>query len=69
MNELLRALDIIIDDYLNFDSESQHQANSLSTSITTLNFFAYVVFMKNLMSMTNSIAIQFQAEKIRFANS
>ena len=64
MDEMLQALDIIIDDHLNFDSESRQQANSLSTSIKTLNFFTYLIFMKNLMSMTNSITTQFQAEKL-----
>ena len=64
MDEMLQALDIIIDDHLNFDSESRKQANSLSTSIKTLNFFTYLVFMKNLMSITNSITTQFQAEKL-----
>jgi hypothetical protein len=63
-DEIVEALHTTIDDHINFDKESRQQANSISTNITTFNFIVYLVFMKNLMAMTNSITTEFQAEKL-----
>ncbi|CAF3208174.1 unnamed protein product [Rotaria sp. Silwood2] len=64
IEEILQALDMITDDHINFDQEYRRQANSISTSIKAFNLFTYLIFMKNLMSMTNSITTKFQAEKL-----
>ncbi|CAF4066398.1 unnamed protein product, partial [Rotaria sordida] len=64
IDEILEALDMITDDHIAFDQESRQQANSIITNNKTFNFFTYLVFMKNLMCMTNSIATQLQAEKL-----
>ncbi|CAF4027517.1 unnamed protein product [Adineta steineri] len=64
IDEILRALDMITEDKLNFDLETRQQSNSINKNIRTFNFFTYLIFMKNLMSMTNSITTQFQAEKL-----
>jgi len=62
LDEVVQALNTITNDDASFDSESRQEARSINTSITTFNFMTYLVFMKNLMAMTNSITIQFQAE-------
>ncbi len=64
IDEILQALNMITEDKINFDLETRQQSNSISKNIRTFNFFTYLIFMKNLMSMTNSITTQFQAEKL-----
>ncbi|CAF4097276.1 unnamed protein product [Rotaria sordida] len=64
IDEILEALNMITDDHITFDQESRQQANSIIINIKTFNFFTYLVFMKNLMCMTNSITTQLQAEKL-----
>ena len=64
LDEVVEALNTITNDNASFDSESRQEAGSINTCITTFNFMTYLVFMKNLMVMTNSITTQFQAEKL-----
>ena len=64
IDEILRAVNIITEDKINFDLETRQQSNSIGKNIRTFNFFTYLIFMKNLMAMTNSITTQFQAEKL-----
>jgi hypothetical protein len=63
-SEIITALEATANDYNNFDKESRQQAKSISTNMLTFNFITYLVFMKNLMSMTNSITTQLQAEQL-----
>jgi hypothetical protein len=61
-DEVVQALNAITDDDANFDSEARQEARSINTCIKTFNFMTYLVFMKNLMAMTNSVTTQFQSE-------
>ena len=63
-DEVIQALDTTANDQTNFDQESRQQAKSTTSNVLTLNFITYLVSMKNLMAMTNSITIHFQAKKI-----
>ncbi len=64
VSEVVQSLDLIVEDHINFDQESRQEANSISTNMKTFNFLTYLVFMKNLMAMTNRITTEFQAEKL-----
>ncbi len=64
LDKIIRAFDTIADDNINFDKDSRQQARSISNNIGTFNFITFLVFMKNLMAMTNSVTTQFQAEKL-----
>ncbi|CAM4949812.1 unnamed protein product [Rotaria socialis] len=63
-DELIKSFGTIVDDRIHFDKESRQGAHSINTNLTTFNFITYLVFMKNLMAMTNSITTQFQAEQL-----
>ena len=55
---------MITENKINFDLETRQHSNSISKNTRTFNFFTYLIFMENLISMTNSITTQFQAEKL-----
>ncbi|CAF4619837.1 unnamed protein product, partial [Rotaria sp. Silwood2] len=63
-DEVIQALNTTANDQINFDLESRQQAKAISFNIITLHFIIYLVFMKNLMAMTNSLSVHFQSEKI-----
>ncbi|CAF2106950.1 unnamed protein product, partial [Rotaria magnacalcarata] len=63
-DEPIKSCGTIVDDRIHFDKESRQGAHSIYTNLTTFNFITYLVFMKNLMAMTNSITTQFQAEQL-----
>jgi hypothetical protein len=62
--EIIQSLDEIAVDFNHFDLDCRQQAQSISTNMVTFNFITYLVFMKNLMAMTNGVTTQFQAERL-----
>lgn len=63
-DEIIQALDETSTDHIRYDQETRQQARSITNNMITFNFIVYLIFMKNLMAMTNSITTQFQDEKL-----
>ncbi|CAF1161390.1 unnamed protein product, partial [Rotaria magnacalcarata] len=63
-DELIKSCGTIVDDRIHFDKESRQGAHSINTNLTTFNFITYLVFMKNLMAMTNTREILIETVRL-----